>query len=481
MIARTIAPTANLSVLLLLGVATTAWSQTTHHVNGTCGNDAWTGTSPVCQAPHGPKRSIQAGINASVSGDTVIVADGTYTGPRNKLLDFAGNDIIVRSQNGPEHCTIDGERDGSAFVFDDREGTNAVVEGFTITRANGSAIRCDSASPTIRNCIIDDNWSGIFGGAVLCQNGANPTFDKCILSNNLAGVGGGLYCDSSRATLTRCAIFGNTTDLFGGAGVAAVNDSNITLINCAITENLARGFAGNGGGVQFNGSSGTLVNCLIAQNVATFIGGGIASVNDSDPTIINSTIAWNSAASNGGGIYVAGLPTIVNTILWSDAPEEIYIGTGDVDITFSDVQGGWPGLANIVADPRFNDPFAGDFRLQSDSPCIDAADNTAVPAGIVTDLDGNPRFVDDPNTPDTGVAGGAGGSAIVDMGAYEFQVGGCAGDLDGDGDTDLADLGILLADFGCTPPPNCVGDLDGDGDTDLADLGILLADFGCGP
>ena len=56
----------------------------------------------------------------------------------------------------------------------------------------------------------------------------------------------------------------------------------------------------------------------------------------------------------------------------------------------------------------------------------------------------------------------------------------CPGDLDGDGDTDLADLGILLADFGCTAPGPCPGDLDGDGDTDLADLGILLADFGCG-
>ena len=57
---------------------------------------------------------------------------------------------------------------------------------------------------------------------------------------------------------------------------------------------------------------------------------------------------------------------------------------------------------------------------------------------------------------------------------------GCVGDLDGDGDTDLADLGILLADFGCTGG-GCAGDLDGDGDTDLADLGILLADFGCAP
>ena len=57
----------------------------------------------------------------------------------------------------------------------------------------------------------------------------------------------------------------------------------------------------------------------------------------------------------------------------------------------------------------------------------------------------------------------------------------CAGDLDGDGDTDLADLGILLADFGCRGPPNCAGDVDRDCDTDLADLGILLADFGCMP
>ena len=54
----------------------------------------------------------------------------------------------------------------------------------------------------------------------------------------------------------------------------------------------------------------------------------------------------------------------------------------------------------------------------------------------------------------------------------------CPADINGDGMVDLADLGILLADFGCVPPGPCVGDIDADGDTDLADLGILLANFG---
>jgi len=57
----------------------------------------------------------------------------------------------------------------------------------------------------------------------------------------------------------------------------------------------------------------------------------------------------------------------------------------------------------------------------------------------------------------------------------------CVGDLDGDGDTDQTDLGILLTDWGCDDPVNgCPGDLDGDDDTDHSDLGILLADWECG-
>ena len=98
-----------------------AAAQTTIYVNGDCGNDTWTGLSSRCQSPDGPKSKIEAGIDASSSGDTVLVADGVYTGD----LNFDGKLITVRSLNGPEMCVIDGGQvtcdancDGTIDAFD---------------------------------------------------------------------------------------------------------------------------------------------------------------------------------------------------------------------------------------------------------------------------------------------------------------------------------------------------------------------------
>jgi len=70
---------------------------------------------------------IQDAIAAALAGDTVLVANGVYTGAGNKNLDFDGKAITVRSQNGPENCIIDCESNGRAFLFRNGETTTTVL------------------------------------------------------------------------------------------------------------------------------------------------------------------------------------------------------------------------------------------------------------------------------------------------------------------------------------------------------------------
>ena len=67
--------------------------------------------------------------------------------------------------------------------------------------------------------------------------------------------------------------------------------------------------------------------------------------------------------------------------------------------------------------------------------------------------------------------------ATVDDGTCQpAPCSGCAGDLNGDGIVSVADVLILLGDFGCTGA--CEGDANGDGVTNISDLLVLLAAFG---
>ncbi|HUU94136.1 MAG TPA: right-handed parallel beta-helix repeat-containing protein, partial [Phycisphaerae bacterium] len=419
----------------------------------------------VCWDGSGDYLTIQEGINAAFDGDEVVVCDGTYTGPGNRDLDFGGKPITVRSESGPDNCIIDCEGSGRGFYFHTGEGVASVVDAFTIR--NGSAGE---------------------GGRVYCHYLSSPTISNCTISGNSAGYGGGVRCSSSRPMITNCTITDNAASNWG-TGVYC-SSSNPTITNCAISGNSADY---DGGGVYCDTSNPTITNCTISGNSAYYDGGGVYCNNDSHPMISNCTISENSAFHGGGGVCCndSSSPTITNCILWADTPDEIYPGEyGDPVVRYSDVQGDWPGNGNIDADPLFVDPPNADYHVSGDSPCIDAADNEAVPPDeldldedgdttepIPFDLDGNPRFADDPCTDDTGNPNpDYPDLPIVDMGAYEYQP--CTGDLDCDGDTDQSDLGILLADWGCTGG-DCEGDLDGDGDTDHSDLGILLADWGC--
>jgi hypothetical protein len=156
----------------------------------------------------------------------------------------------------------------------------------------------------------------------------------------------------------------------------------------------------------------TLTNCIFYENTAwTASGGGYANYNGSNSTLINCTVYQNLA---GCGLRNWDSTLVVtNCILWSNYGCEISSdGASSLTVSYSDVQGGYAGTGNINELPFFVDPDGGDLRLSSGSPCIDTGSNAAIPSGITTDLDGNPRVLD----------GDSNGTVIVDMGAYEYLV-----------------------------------------------------------
>ena len=286
---------------------------------------------------------------------------------------------------------------------------------------------------------------------------SSPSVINCIFSENSAAAGGGMF------------------NIF---------DSSPSVTNCVFIANTA----GGGGGIYNQVSSPTFTNCVFSDNSANSAGGGMYNFFESSPSVTNCIFSENSANSAGGGMFnaIESSPTVTNCILWGDMPDEIVNHEPGFDhpiVSFSDVQGGLPagavdGGGNIDANPLFADTDTRDFRLSPGSPCIDAGDNTAGLEGITTDLDGNPRFVDDPDTDDTG----NGDPPIVDMGAYEFQATNCPWDVNDDGVVDHHDLVEVVHNLGlCDDSDNCPWDVNGDGIVNGRDVAAVAMHFGACP
>ena len=426
------------SILCFILMAGTSFA-TTYYVNDATGNDSWPGVSPEY-----PKKTIQAGINASANGDTVIVADGTYTGDGNRDIDFKGKSIVLQSENGSADCIIDGTGFSyGAFFFHLSETADSVVDGFTITNAYstyGGAISCYNSSPTITNCTISNSRAWYGGGIYLYQSEAQII--SCVITNNIAGTlsssgyGAGIYISGGGPTIAHCLIAGNFFLAGGEGGGVYCSSNNTTIFGCVITGNRGR----RGGGI-YSGSS-SITNCLISGNRASGgEGGGIYAVG-SGPTITNCTLADNYASNTGGGIQCQeSSPTIVNSILWHDVPEEIYTyGSSSPTLDYCNIEGGWSGTGgnNLSVEPLFTsrgyweDSYwvQGDYHLLGGSPCIDTGTAGSAPSD---DIDGEAR----PQGND------------VDIGADEFL------DTDGDGLGDWSEQNT----FGTDPEdPDCDDD-----------------------
>jgi len=380
---------------------TTAQALQTWHV-ATYGSDI-TGDGSEAN----PFATVQHGIDVASNGDTVLVHPGVYK----ENINFKGKNIIVASllvTTGDEgyilQTVIDGRRNDHVVTFANGEAATARLSGFTITNGYGHG----TSSP------------GYHGGGVFCLN-SNPTLTHLKVSGNEAAQeGGGLYFGHCSSTIQDVIVTNNLAGS-GGGGIR-YSYGSVSLENVVVAHNSARG-RGAGAGIHFYHADGTVRNALVADNSGGAKGGGLF-FDGCSPTFMNVTVVGNWTAGHGGGLNVSYMsqPTLVNSIVWGNSPEQIYFDTdwwGEaVTIEYSDLQGGEAGIVtnghgpvywgngNLDTSPRFVHAGLGNYRLADTSPCIGAGKAAGAP---ITDIEDNPR----PNP----------AGSNPDMGAYEHPFG----------------------------------------------------------
>ena len=445
--------------------------------------------------------TIQSAVNASVEGDTILVAPGIYY--ENIYIDRTA--IHLRSEAGPELTIIDGSN--LAQVIKIEAVSSLVIEGFTIQRGSPGVSSWPAGvwigsglNITIRNNIVSDNSCesscvgigiGIFGnrsGPVLIENniiennhgprcgggaiGVATAVDLQIIDNvirdNQCNVGGGIYIRSALAkTIIKNNVIKNNSANINGGGVWTLG------VPLSMTQNLITGnTAQSGGGIYTDvellvANSTSFTNNTVANNFSAngsevYLRGDIGSNYNDTITFINNSI------SNDEGLTSLFCDLASPPVLQLDSNNVYSISGSAYGGSCSDIYTGVAG--NISEDPMYVDAQNGDFRLNINSPMIDAGNNTASDLPV-EDLDGLPRIID----------GDGNGFAVVDIGVYEFS------DRDSDGVQDISDNCILVPNGPLIPDAGgnvqwdtdgdgygnmCDGDLNDDGNTNTLDLNL---------
>jgi uncharacterized repeat protein (TIGR01451 family) len=367
--------------------------------------------------------SVQAAVDAANPGDVVKVA-GTClgVGERDGLRQQVYLDKGLAVQGGytltnwvtPDPAVNPTTLDalGAGRVIYITGAISPAIEGLRLTNGDasglgpfewgrtwnaGNGLYVVTATATIsHNWIYNNIYSDEYtlGGGVFLHNSDSAVSDNAIFSNT-ARYGGGILSYSSAATVRNNMILSNIA-LHDGGGICVWDVANV------LTGNVIRGNTAqwSGGGINVDAPGSTLINNIVSDNFAGISGSGMTIFQDAQ--LWHTTLAGNTGG-DGSGIYVAnsgasthaaftntvmaqhsvgisvtaGNTITVNGVLWSTTP-----------ITVSHETGAMVSVQNPhTGDPAFVDSGGGDYHIGAASAAIDQG----VPAGILTDIDGDTR------------------------------------------------------------------------------------------
>ena len=332
-----------------------------------CGQDFWTGVDVNCAAPNGPKRTIQAAINASSAGDTILVLPGVYV----ETIDFDGKELTIEGLAGPATTIIDGNGDGPVVLCNSFEGPGTTLRGFTIRNGynedtNGAGMVVALATVTVDDCIFEDNetgpptagagiasLSGILtvtdcqflnnigwsAGGILVWGG-NATVANCTFDGNSGGNrGGGMYIYQAVAEITDCEFINGYVGAIDAAGAGLyIDDATVTMDGCTISDNLPfRGTAG----IHVVGSELSLNDCDFENNHADSpqAYGNAIYADESSVSATACDFINNTGGDLGGAIYSMSSAIEMIGCQFSDNQSNgvggaIYGGDTDITATF---------------------------------------------------------------------------------------------------------------------------------------------------
>lgn len=400
------------------------------------------------------KKSVAAALVAARAGDQVWVAAGRYL-ERIILPDgvalyggFAGTESSPDARDSQAHETIlDGARQGVVVTIKDNAGPGTRLDGFTVTGGtgiHGAGIRVTLSAPVIaNNRIVGNETDGagagvsIWGPQIVSPSLARQAdlVGNLFLENRAIhdeGDGGGLAVIGASPRIAFNVFLRNEATRNGGA-ICCWRSSSPLIANNVIRANSASvppdpltdfGTLSLGGGAIFASASDLdgrpipdavsaplIVANLIAANAADR-GGGLCLVDSIRTDLGVARVRHNTIVANSGdGVFWSHRVVVLenNVVALNTSGLAVFstLYTGHTN-RFNCVHGnhlqgrrqdylGLPDLTgadgNLSLAPRFANPSIGDFHLQPDSPCL----NAAGPFEALTDerdFEGDPRLGD---------------------------------------------------------------------------------------